>query len=85
MKTETKNANPFRAKRRSATTRLRSFVALACAYLPAERLDLASLHLACYLDAALGKSDLTGELSRELKREQADLQPGVPKRRAAPA
>jgi|HubBroStandDraft_1064217.scaffolds.fasta_scaffold193638_1 hypothetical protein len=85
MKTETENANPFRGKRRSATTRLRSLVTLACAYLPAERLNLASLHLACYLDVALGKSDLTGELSRELKREQTNLQPDVPRRRAAPA
>jgi hypothetical protein len=85
MKTETKNANPFRGKRRSATTRLRRLVTLACAYLPAERLNLASLHLACYLDVSTGKSDLTDELSRELEREQAALQPGAPRRRAAPA
>jgi hypothetical protein len=85
MKTETKNANPFRGKRRSATTRLRRLVALACAYLPAERLNLASLHLACYLDVAAGKSNLTDELSRELEREQAGLQAGAPRRRAAPA
>jgi hypothetical protein len=85
VKTETKKANPFWGKRRSATTRLRRLVTLACAYLPAEELNLASIHLACYLDVAAGKSDITDEVSRELKREQADLLPGAPRRRAAPA
>ena len=63
--------NLWQGQERAARARLRRLAALACERLPAEQLNLASFHIAAYLDVAEGSQNLTTSMRRELEVERA--------------
>lgn len=62
--------NSFQGEHKAAMVRLRRLAALACDQLPTETINLASFHLAVYLDVSNGTRSQTADVTAELEREQ---------------
>jgi hypothetical protein len=74
-----KKAEESQGNRKAALARFRRMATLACEYLPAEKLNWLTYHMAVHLDVTMGfKLKLMTTFEEELAGERAKLHPTGP-------